>query len=175
MKWIALFALVVCCYLLPCEQARIPSHKSKEPSNSPGLDSPHPRQRINALARAAQQFDNGTDTTRLIQNPENYNNQMAAEHVCCLHVNILNFYLTRVLHKSEEQYPHKASVTQDLHRISEDLKSCVNTPMIEKMKIHSILHKFKEDFEKLGERGNNKAIGELDILIEYLTRFCRKN
>ncbi|RXM98793.1 Nuclear protein MDM1 [Acipenser ruthenus] len=123
MKWIALFALVVCCYLLPCEQARIPPHKSKEPSNSPGLDSPHPRQRINALARAAEQ-------------------------VCCLHVNILNFYLTRVLRTSEEQYPHKESVTQDLHRISEDHKSCANTPMIIKMKFHSILHKFKEDFEK---------------------------
>ncbi|MGH0138415.1 UNVERIFIED_CONTAM: hypothetical protein FKN15_045069 [Acipenser sinensis] len=97
--------------------------------------------------KLAQQFDNGTDTTRLIQNPENYN-QMAAEHVCCLHVNILNFYLTRVLRTTEEQYPHKESVTQDLHRISEDLKSCVSTPMIKKMKFHSILHKFKEDFEK---------------------------
>ncbi|KAK6488334.1 interleukin-22-like [Huso huso] len=167
MKWIALFALVVCCYLLPCEQARIPPHKSKEPSNSPGLDSPHPRQRINALARAAQQFDKGTDTTSLIQNPENYNNQMAAQHVCCLHVNILNFYITHVLNTSEEKDPHMRSVTQDLHRISEDQKSCVST--------HNIFHKFKEDFKKLGKRGNNKAIGELDILLEYLTRFCRKN
>ncbi|MGH0138587.1 UNVERIFIED_CONTAM: hypothetical protein FKN15_026492, partial [Acipenser sinensis] len=128
------------------EAARIPPHKSKEPSNSPGLDSPHLRQRINALARAV-------------------------EHVCCLHVNILNFYFTHVLRTSEEQDPHMRSVTQDLHRISEDLKSCVNTPTIKKMKFHIILHKFKEDFEKLGERGNNKAIRELDILFEYLTRF----
>ncbi|MGH0137567.1 UNVERIFIED_CONTAM: hypothetical protein FKN15_002473 [Acipenser sinensis] len=104
----------------PPAALRTPSKSSNStapPNTGPASLSPH--------REAAQQFDNGTDTTRLIQNPENYN-QMAAEHVCCLHVNILNFYLTRVLRTTEEQYPHKESVTQDLHRISEDLKSCVS-------------------------------------------------
>lgn len=47
--------------------------------------------------------------------------------VCCLHANILDFYLGNVLN-TEEKFPDLATVKTDLDRISRDLtaKGCVS-------------------------------------------------
>ncbi|XP_039626136.1 interleukin-22 [Polypterus senegalus] len=168
MMWqTAVIALLFSCTMI----AQTSSTNTLKHLRSAPLNSPLPRQRVNQFAKAAQRNDNDTDT-RLLRLTEKHNN-MTDHYLCCLHVNILDFYLHQVMLPSEPleiKYPISRTVTEDLHRIAKDLKIC----MTKNGKYDRHLHTFKEEYKKLGRQGQTKALGELDILFEYLTRFCRE-
>uniref|UniRef100_A0A8C9S545 Uncharacterized protein n=1 Tax=Scleropages formosus TaxID=113540 RepID=A0A8C9S545_SCLFO len=70
-------------------------------------------------------------------------------YICCLHANILDFYLGNIL-QTEEKFPHLSTVTIDLARISRDLseKGCVSTVCLKKIK------------NILGKKGQTKHLAE---------------
>ncbi|XP_018611365.1 interleukin-22 [Scleropages formosus] len=131
------------------------------------LDNPGTSQRVRELAWAAQQLDDDHEI-RLIPSERNIIDKTNL-YICCLHANILDFYLGNIL-QTEEKFPHLSTVTIDLARISRDLseKGC----SIKHVNEHEHSRSFTEQFHKLGKKGQTKAIGEIDILFDYLSKFC---
>uniref|UniRef100_A0A3B3QK82 Interleukin-10 n=1 Tax=Paramormyrops kingsleyae TaxID=1676925 RepID=A0A3B3QK82_9TELE len=137
-----------------------PSHprgKQKSEHRSPPLDNHSTFQRISEIAKTVHFYSHIT-FMYLFQDL----------FVCCLHANILDFYLGNVLN-TEEKFPDLATVKTDLDRISRDLtvKGCVSH-----VNDHGHSNKFKESFHKMGKRAQTKAMGEIDILFDFLAKFC---
>ncbi|XP_048872841.1 interleukin-22 [Brienomyrus brachyistius] len=162
--------IVVLSVMLLAASHHITSHPHRRPKSehrSPPLDNPSTIQRISEIAKTAQQMDDDHET-RLIQSEKNYRNETDL-FVCCLHANILDFYLGHVLN-TEDKFPDLATVKTDLDRISRDLtaKGC----SIKHVNDHGHSHRFKESFHKMGKRAQKKAMGEIDILFDFLAKFC---
>ncbi|MEQ2162861.1 hypothetical protein GOODEAATRI_024279 [Goodea atripinnis] len=118
---------------------------------SPPLKDPKTHQAVREMSQhvGAQRKELEEDTSiRLMPRPSADQNHM---EICCLHANILNFYLNNILHKYSDEHPSMHQLKTDLHRVSEDLQDqgCME-----------------------GVRGINKAVGEIDILFTYLHDYC---
>ncbi|XP_072566480.1 interleukin-22-like [Paramormyrops kingsleyae] len=166
MKCIFLIALIVLCGLRKDTAAGVPRHRDRSSARSPPLGNQHTMQHVQKLAQAAQEFDEEANI-RLIPKFQHTKNMNL--YVCCLHANILDFYLWNIL-TTENNYPSLEKVRTDLGRVSRDLseQGC----SIMHVDNHEYSRKFKEGFHKLGKTAVNKAIGEIDILFDSLNIFC---
>ncbi|KAJ8008862.1 hypothetical protein DPEC_G00082850 [Dallia pectoralis] len=124
---------------------------------------------VQQVARDAQSSDTDTDI-KLMPDIDTKKNH---RDICCLHANILDFYLSNVLGTKDniKKHPKLPQLKEDLARVSRDLQEhgCAVKRYINDR--HSIA--FRKKLSEMGEgKGIRKAIGEIDILFTYLKDFC---
>ncbi|KAJ0056906.1 hypothetical protein NL108_000705 [Boleophthalmus pectinirostris] len=141
-----------------------PVHRSQ----SQPLRNPETYKAVNKVAHEAQDSSIDDTSSRLIPRVDTEEDHLK---ICCLHANILDFYLRNILPRHDNKHPHMHRVRTDLRRVSEDLKNhgCNVTHYHD----HQHAVQFRKKLAEMGEeRGINKAVGEINILFSYLQDFC---
>uniref|UniRef100_A0A3Q0S6J3 Interleukin 22 n=1 Tax=Amphilophus citrinellus TaxID=61819 RepID=A0A3Q0S6J3_AMPCI len=134
---------------------------------SPVLRHPQTYQDVREVSEHA---NDGEDDTSMRAMPRVNTDDHHLE-ICCLHANILDYYLTNILHHTNDDHTHMHRLKTSLHRISTDLQAqgCNVTQYHD----HKNAVDFRTKLEKMEKKkGITKAIGELDILFSYLQDYC---
>ncbi|XP_046870643.1 interleukin-22 [Hypomesus transpacificus] len=163
---LAVMMLSLCAYREVTGKPAPKGAKAPPQPISPVLQSPDTYGAVREVSRHAQKEDTDTDTI-LIRKPN-----MKEDHqkVCCLHANILGYYLNSILPLRHDMHHQMPQLREDLARVARDLSThgCV----IDEYEDHANSVAFKNELKRMGPEGINKAIGEIDILFTYLTDFC---
>ncbi|XP_054877980.1 interleukin-22 [Poeciliopsis prolifica] len=150
---------------------QVVSHPVHQEHLSAPLNDPRTQEAIHRVSQDGQRKELEEDTSiRLMPRVNTDQNHM---EICCLHANILDFYLNNILHKYSGKHPSMHQLQTDLHRVSSDLQTqgCNVTHYHD----HHHAVEFRRKLERMeGERGINKAVGEIDILFTYLHDFCKE-
>ncbi|XP_054436257.1 interleukin-22 [Pteronotus mesoamericanus] len=141
------------------------SHCRLDRSN---FQQPYITNRTFMLAKEASLADNNTDV-RLIG--EKLFRGVSMSERCYLMKQVLNFTIEEVLLPQSDRFqPYMQEVVPFLARLSNKLSQC----HIESdgQHIHRNVQQLKDTVKKLGENGEIKAIGELDLLFMSLRNAC---
>ncbi|KAI5934188.1 interleukin-22 [Manis javanica] len=143
----------------------ISSHCSLDKSN---FQQPYITNRTFMLANEASLADNNTDV-RLIG--EKLFSRVNMRERCYLMKQVLNFTLEEVLLPQSDRFqPLMQEVVPFLARLSNKLRHCHIAGDDQHIKRN--VQKLKDTVKKLGESGEIKAIGELDLLFMALRNYC---
>ncbi|XP_038161147.1 interleukin-22 [Cyprinodon tularosa] len=142
---------------------------SKPVHLSPPLKDSKMHKDVMEVSHEAQRKELEEDTSiRLMPRVNRTQNHM---EICCLHANILNFYLNNILHKYSSEHPNMDRLKTNLNRVSEDLQTqgCNLTHYHD----HRHTVEFRRKLERMeDQRGINKAVGETYILFTYIHDYC---
>ncbi|NWQ67482.1 IL22 protein, partial [Neopipo cinnamomea] len=129
---------------------------------------PYIRNRTYTLAKMASASDKDTDNRLIGQ--QLYVNIKENNH-CYLMKRVVEIVVKDVLlTEVKSQYPYVEEVAQFLASLTSELSKCKfsgNREHIEKN-----LEQMKNKMEQLGENGKTKAVGELDLLFDYMENAC---
>ncbi|NWI93823.1 IL22 protein, partial [Pitta sordida] len=129
---------------------------------------PYIRNRTYTLAKMVHASDKDTDN-RLIGQQLYVN--IKENNRCYLMKRIVEFVVKDVLlTEIKNQYPYVEEVAQFLASLTLELSRCVSSGNRED--IEKNLEQMKNKMEQLGENGKAKAIGELDLLFDYMENAC---
>ncbi|XP_066040676.1 interleukin-22 [Chamaea fasciata] len=129
---------------------------------------PYIRNRTYTLAKTASASDKDTDN-RLIGQQLFAN--IRENNRCYLMKRVVEFVVKDVLlTEAKNQYPYVEEVAQFLASLTSELSSCQFSGKREH--IEKNLEQMKNKMEQLGENGKTKAIGELDLLFDYMENAC---
>ncbi|NWH94694.1 IL22 protein, partial [Aegithalos caudatus] len=129
---------------------------------------PYIRNRTYTLAKTVHASDKDTDN-RLIGQQLFVN--IRENNRCYLMKRVVEFVVKDVLlTEVKNQYPYVEEVAQFLASLTSELSSCQFSGKREH--IEKNLEQMKNKMEQLGENGKTKAIGELDLLFDYMENAC---
>ncbi|KFV11052.1 Interleukin-22 [Tauraco erythrolophus] len=129
---------------------------------------PYIRNRTYTLAKMVQVSDQDTDN-RLIGQQLYVN--VKENNRCYMMKKIVEIVVKDVLlTEAKDQYPYAEEVAQFLASLTSELSRCKSSGPREH--IEKNLEEMKSKMEQLGENGKTKAIGELDLLFDYVENAC---
>ncbi|XP_024913196.1 interleukin-22 [Cynoglossus semilaevis] len=136
---------------------------------SPVLRNKDTYQAVHEVSKHFQGLETADESsTKLLPNVDRNKDHMS---ICCLHANILDFYMNNILTHHCKRHDKILRLKVDLARVSEDLQThgCNVTHYHDDH--HAV--EFRKKLAKMdGERGIIKAVGEIDILFSFLTDYC---
>ncbi|NWX40366.1 IL22 protein, partial [Steatornis caripensis] len=129
---------------------------------------PYIRNRTYTLAKMAGASDQDTDN-RLIGQQLYVN--IKENNRCYMMKRIAEIVVKDVLlTMAKDQYPYAEEVAQFLASLTSELSRCKSSGHREH--IEKNLEEMKNKMKELGENGKTKAIGELDLLFDYIENAC---
>ncbi|XP_010204361.1 interleukin-22 [Colius striatus] len=129
---------------------------------------PYIRNRTYTLAKLARVSDQDTDNRFIGQ--QLYVN-VKENNRCYMMKRIAEIVVEDVLlTEAKEQYPHAEEVAQFFASLTSELSRCKFSGHREH--IEKNLEEMKIKMKQLGENGKTKAIGELDLLFDYMENAC---
>ncbi|CAM9998594.1 unnamed protein product [Bubo scandiacus] len=129
---------------------------------------PYIRNRTYTLAKMARVSDEDTDN-RLIGQQLYVN--IKENNRCYMMKRIVEIVVEDVLlTKAKGQYPYAEEVAHFLASLTSELSRCKFSGHREH--IEKNLEEMKSKMKQLGENGKTKAIGELDLLFDYIENAC---
>ncbi|NWI66918.1 IL22 protein, partial [Todus mexicanus] len=129
---------------------------------------PYIRNRTYTLASMARVSDQDTDN-RLIGQQLYVN--IKENNRCYMMKRVVEIVVKDVLlTEAKNQYADAKEVAEFLATLTSELRSCKSSGQGEH--IEKNLEEMKNKMEQLGENGKTKAIGELDLLFDYLENAC---
>ncbi|XP_061438728.1 interleukin-22 [Rhineura floridana] len=175
-KWMRFFLVwMFCCCCLPLlffasplplkEADNLTNHFCKLSRND--FQSTYIKNRTYTLAKQGRCFDKDTEN-RFVGQPLYMN--IKENDRCYLMKRVTDIVLTDVLSELKNKYPSVQEVATFLAHLNMKLSGC--KPLGDKEHIESNLKQMKDKLDQLGENGKNKAVGELDLLFDYLENAC---
>ncbi|NWI16782.1 IL22 protein, partial [Crypturellus soui] len=129
---------------------------------------PYLRNRTYTLARMARASDQDTDNRFIGQ--QLYAN-IKENNRCYMMKRVMEIIVKDVLlSEAKDWYPYTREVAQFLASMTSELSRCKYSG--HKEHIEKNLEEMTSKMKKLGVNGKNKAIGELNLLFEYIENAC---
>ncbi|KFQ56680.1 Interleukin-22 [Pelecanus crispus] len=129
---------------------------------------PYIRNRTYTLAKMVQVSDQDTDNRFIGQ--QLYANIKENNRCYMMKRTVETVVKDVLLTEAKDQYPYVEEVAQFLASLTSELSRCKFSG--HKEHIEKNLEEMKSKMKQLGENGKTKAIGELDLLFDYIENAC---